>query len=413
MRLTDLIPLPSNINPGLSPARQTTMLALLGSPRDNLTADCQQPTNRTLINLLAAGDLGIFRVYGLKHAVADLERIFRDIESEQREVFDSLGYSGMLCTRLVRGSTSSISNHAWGTAIDLNLDGRLDVVGDHQVQQGLALIAPIFNRHGWYWGAGFGREDAMHFEVSDERMRQWHAEGVLTGRAPHLPDDSLSQGDRGAEVLALQKRLQALGFSLEADGSFGPITRAALVSFQTSQALPPSGSLDADTAAALAEAVAPEETDDRTPILLLGTQGAAVSQWQEFLVQQALLQPGSVDGEFGPVTRSATIAFQTQHRLVPDGVVGPKTRAEAEALGLGRAAPPEVRTGTLRRMRNDELTADIIQQAPRLLREHFSQPIGTQVPFMSGGRPLVGVLEWHFNERRGKHKGFSVFVPIT
>jgi len=413
MRLTDLIPRPSNINQGLSPARQTTMLALLGSPRDTLSDECQQPTNRTLIDLLARGDLGIFRVFGLKHAVADLEQIFQAIKQEQREVFDSLGYSGMLCTRLVRGSTSSISNHAWGTAIDLNLDGRLDVVGDNQVQRGLALIAPIFNRHGWYWGAGFGREDAMHFEVSDERMRQWHAEGVLTGRAPHLPDDFLSQGDRGAEVVALQQRLQALGFTLQADGSFGPITRAALVSFQTSQALRPSGSLDADTAAALAEAGAVEETGDRSAILLLGSRGAAVTQWQEFLEQQGLLGPGSVDGEFGPTTRNATAAFQGQQGLVPDGVVGPKTRAEAEAVGLGRAAPPEVRSGSLRRMKNSELTADIIQQAPRLLREHYPKPIGTQIPFMSDAKPLVGVLEWHFDERRGKHKGFSVFVPIA
>lgn len=407
MRLTDLIPLPSAINPGLKPARQSTMLAVLGSPRENLSNECQQPTNRSLIDLLVRGDLGVFRVFGLKPAVSDLESIFEEIRSQQREVLDLLGYSGMLCTRLVRGSSSLISNHAWGTAIDLNLDGRLDIVGDNQVQQGIALIAPIFNRHGWYWGAGFGREDAMHFEVSDERMRQWHAEGLLTGRAPHLGDDVLSQGDRGPEVLTLQKRLQALGFSIAADGNFGPLTHAALVSFQTSRALRPTGLVDTDTVAAL------EETQEATEILRLGCRGTAVERWQAFLEQEGFAELGGVDGDFGPLTRAATRAFQDKHGLVPDGVVGPKTRAEAEAMGLGPTAPPDVRTGTLRRMKNSELTPDIVQQAPRLLREHYAKPVGTQIPFLSGGVPLVGVLEWHYDERRGKHKGFSVFVPVT
>lgn len=407
MAPSDLIPIPANINPGLKPARQTTMLSLLGSPGENLSDACQQPTNRTLVNLLTLGNLGIFRVFGLKPAVADLEHIFEAIRSQEPEVFDSLGYSGMLCTRLVRGSSSIISNHAWGTAIDLNLDGRLDSVGDDQVQQGLALIAPIFNQHGWYWGAGFGREDAMHFEVSDERMRQWHVEGLLTGRAPHLPDDFLSQGDRGPEVLALQQRLQTLGFTLEADGNFGPLTRAALVSFQASRALNPTGWLDADTAAAL------EERDEGDAVLRLGSQGPAVRTWQDFLARQGFVELGPLDGAFGPETRTATLAFQEKHGLVPDGVVGPKTRAEAEALGLGVTVPAAARTGSLRRMKNSELTPDIIQQAPRLLRAHFAKPIGTQIPFSSAGTPLVGVLEWHYDERRGRHKGFSVFVPIA
>src|SRR5688572_12468836 len=109
MALSDLVPIPANINHGLKPARQTTMLSLLGSPGADLSDACQQPTNRTLVRLLALGDMGRFRVYGLKPAVADLERIFGEIRSRQPEVFDSLGYSGMLCTRLVRGSNSIIS----------------------------------------------------------------------------------------------------------------------------------------------------------------------------------------------------------------------------------------------------------------------------------------------------------------
>src|SRR5690606_18743249 len=133
--------------------------------------------------------------------------------------------------------------------------------------------------------------------------------------------------------------------------------------------------------------------------------------WQRFLITQGLASPGSADGSFGPLTRTATVLFQQAQGLVPDGVVGPKTRAEAEALGLAEGAgdAPPASPG-LRRMRNQELTADIIQKAARLLYEHVREPIGTDIPFESAGQNLVGRLEWHYDERRGKHKGLSVFV---
>ncbi|MEO8751064.1 MAG: peptidoglycan-binding domain-containing protein [Casimicrobiaceae bacterium] len=61
------------------------------------------------------------------------------------------------------------------------------------------------------------------------------------------------------------------------------------------------------------------------------------------LVQQKLNSfPGSIlpklaeDGIFGPKTRARTIEFQKQRGLVPDGIVGVKTRA---ALGMSGAAP--------------------------------------------------------------------------
>jgi len=43
------------------------------------------------------------------------------------------------------------------------------------VQHGLTLIAPIFQRHGWCWGAAFRKEDGMHFEGSKTLIDQWAA----------------------------------------------------------------------------------------------------------------------------------------------------------------------------------------------------------------------------------------------
>ena len=79
----------------------------------------------------------------------------------------------MLCARYVRGSQTNISNHSWGTAIDLTIEGQLDPRGNNQVQFGLQLIAPIFNAQGWFWGAGFTTEDGMHFEAGQALAGGW------------------------------------------------------------------------------------------------------------------------------------------------------------------------------------------------------------------------------------------------
>ena len=44
---------------------------------------------------------------------------------------------------------------------------------------GLVVLAEFFNDAGWYWGAGYGREDSMHFEVGEALLRQWVADGRM------------------------------------------------------------------------------------------------------------------------------------------------------------------------------------------------------------------------------------------
>lgn len=61
-----------------------------------------------------------------------------------------------------------------------------------------------------------------------------------------------------------------------------------------------------------------------TPISL-GSFGAVVRLVQQRLKDRAWIL--TVDGVFGPKTRQIVVAFQRQRRLLPDGVVGPKTWA--------------------------------------------------------------------------------------
>ena len=58
-----------------------------------------------------------------------------------------------------------------------------DTLGDDRTQLGLILLSEFFQREGWYWGAGFGREDSMHFEVSREKVEQWRRLGLLPDEA--------------------------------------------------------------------------------------------------------------------------------------------------------------------------------------------------------------------------------------
>ncbi len=173
--LTKLIPRPAreSINHGLTAVTNTFMLQHLGNPREFYTQDCQPVTNAKLKRNMVTQHVGPFRVTGLRPAVNSLQNALAQVQKDQPAVYSALGTAGMLCCRLQRKSIHAISNHSWGTAIDLKLNGILDDPGNNTVQLGLALIASIMNQHGWYWGAAFGREDAMHFEGSYSAILSW------------------------------------------------------------------------------------------------------------------------------------------------------------------------------------------------------------------------------------------------
>jgi len=252
MNLNNISKVPSNINAGVRSAKLQTMLALLGSPRSSFDVDCQPVTNPTLKKLMVLEDVGPFRVTGLKPAVDDLHKIFADVKANDSKLYAALGTAGMLCCRLVRGTkTGAISNHSWGTAIDMKINDELDRRGDGKVFQGLINLAPFFNKQGWFWGADFGTEDAMHFEVGDERIRDFHKTGLFTGRNVVAPKPALNIGDRGPEVRSLQERLNFFGAEMKVDGIYGPATHAAVIAFQAEKGLTPDGIIGPKTAAAL------------------------------------------------------------------------------------------------------------------------------------------------------------------
>jgi peptidoglycan hydrolase-like protein with peptidoglycan-binding domain len=80
-----------------------------------------------------------------------------------------LTYEGAFVPRFIRGSTSVLSNHAFGSAFDINyawnkLGARPALVGSKGC---VRELVPIAHRWGFYWGGHFNRRpDGMHFEIA-------------------------------------------------------------------------------------------------------------------------------------------------------------------------------------------------------------------------------------------------------
>ncbi|MBR3428918.1 MAG: peptidoglycan-binding protein [Clostridia bacterium] len=72
-----------------------------------------------------------------------------------------------------------------------------------------------------------------------------------------------------------------------------------------------------------------EVADTAKPTLRKGSKGAAVTELQTMLLKLGYdLGPCGIDGDFGKATEVAVRSFQSDHRLMVDGVVGKNTWAE-------------------------------------------------------------------------------------
>ena len=171
----------ARFNVGITQPNNQVMLEILGRPRENFSDVCQTVTNARIKALLDVRDFGNFRVTMIRPALNSLGRILVRLRESEPDIYEELGTAGALCARNIRGSATAISNHSWGTAIDLKLEGKLDGFADGGTQFGLLILAEYFNDEGWFWGATYSREDSMHFEVGVETLRSWLKEGRLGG----------------------------------------------------------------------------------------------------------------------------------------------------------------------------------------------------------------------------------------
>lgn len=189
-------PAPELINPLCHAARLSTMEAAFGNPKPPTDpkcdkCGCNERASARVKKLQVTENVGPFRVTGVRPFVDVLRRVFARVKKGNPDLYTALGSDGVLCVRFQR-KTQRLSNHAWGTAIDIKIknpkSGKFELdlpVDNGLVQLGCSLLYDFFQQDGietgeWcFWGAGFSREDGMHFEASDELIRRWKAEGKL------------------------------------------------------------------------------------------------------------------------------------------------------------------------------------------------------------------------------------------
>lgn len=127
----------------------------------------------------------------------------------------------------------------------------------------------------------------------------------------------VKSGSQGHPVPALQYLLRARGNPVTVDGIFGPMTQAAVESFQTASQIAVDG------------IVGPQTWQALIIVVTTGSTGDAVRGVQEEFQFRNLSgdpnQGPAVDGVFGPKTRVAVRGFQQALGITVDGIVGPVT----------------------------------------------------------------------------------------
>ena len=174
---------------------------------------------------------------------------------------------------------------------------------------------------------------------------------------------NLEVGGTGDDVLALQKFLNANGFTIAESGpgssgnetsTFGGLTRAALAKFQAANGITPAvGYFGPKTRAAINATAGGSATIPATPSapaapsstaftrdLEVGGTGDDVLALQQFLNANGFQvsdsgpgSPGNETSTFGGLTRAALAKFQAANGITPSvGYFGPKTRVFIQGM---------------------------------------------------------------------------------
>ena len=80
-----------------------------------------------------------------------------------------LVWGGLWVPRCIRGSKTVLSNHAFGTAFDINppWNGMGREPAPSGARGSVRELVPLAEEHGFFWGGHFKRRDGMHFEATE------------------------------------------------------------------------------------------------------------------------------------------------------------------------------------------------------------------------------------------------------
>ena len=164
---------------------------------------------------------------------------------------------------------------------------------------------------------------------------------VSTYRA--YPGELIGYGSSGDNVVFIQEKLTSLGYNVGIiDGHFGEATKQAIISFQTQHGLGADGIVGQKTWDVLLNGLTSSSTV--TPraypgeFSMIGSNGEYVVLIQNRL-NEIGYNAGTADGFFGETTHNAAVAFQTDHGLDADGVIGESSWNILFNLNVGTYRP--------------------------------------------------------------------------
>ena len=162
----------------------------------------------------------------------------------------------------------------------------------------------------------------------------------LTASSALAAYSTLRPGMSGQGVLQMQRQLKSLGYSINPDGKYGPLTQRTVESFQRKEGLYVDGLAGNQTLTRLYRGAQSGSGSIATPpasgasasnvvppvtrTLRLGDNAQAVRALQQRLNELGFAC-GRADGVFGIRTKAAVMAYQSKNGLSVDGVAGPKT----------------------------------------------------------------------------------------
>ena len=178
-----------------------------------------------------------------------------------------------------------------------------------------------------------------------KRLAELTSEGLTIPEVERVFRTTLSLGDRGVEVEAVQYYLAFLGYfypqlaPIPINGFFDDMTRDAVFTFQNAYGLPVTGEINLETyytiERAYRETVAQLPANYQSAIgepypgrfLVEGDRGEEVRVIQGYLSRisrtDSAIPDVAVDGIFGPQTKRAVVALQKQLGVEENGAIGP------------------------------------------------------------------------------------------
>ena len=187
--------------------------------------------------------------------------------------------------------------------------------------------------------------DGEFGETTVEAVKHFQAQHGLTSEegtvdqqtldllfSPEAQEYTITIGAEDTDVSEIQQRLCELDYMSDTTGYFGEKTEAAVKKFQKRNGLDDDGKVDKDTRELLyAEDVVANSFS-------YGEESPEILDYQKRLKRLGYLT-SEPDGKFGRDTKAAVKRFQEISGLIPDGYIGPKTKAallssDAQSFGL-------------------------------------------------------------------------------